>query len=216
VAPTPNSIRCLTAVDFREPKDAVHKGRTSFNKKESLLDLIDLKDPKLTKHSKAVAGYAEKIGIRLGVEKKRLPVLKEAGLFHDIGKIMIDSAILNKKDAFTTRETAVIQCHSERGMRILSSFQMKEAIIDVAWHHHERWDGEGYPDGLKEEEIGYFTRIISVADCIDAMADNRPYRRHLSDKEIIEQLEKAKGTQLDPQITEVAIQLIKEGNLINN
>lgn len=216
VAPTPNSIRCLTAMDFNEPRDAVHKGRSNFSRKETLLDLIDLKDPKLTKHCKAVAGYAEKIGMRLGIEKKRIPVLREAGLFHDVGKIMIDSSILNKKEAFTVRETATVQGHSEKGMRILSFFQMKEVIVDVAWHHHERWDGEGYPDGLSGEEIGYFTRIISVADCIDAMADNRPYRRHLADKEIIEQLKLAKGSQLDPQITDVAIKLIEEGNLINN
>lgn len=194
--------------------DTIYDSRKTVRVVDSLYNCIDLKDPKLARHCQAVASYSVRIASALGYKQKELKKLSDAALLHDVGKIMVDTVILNKQGQLTDREFLQIRGHSERGMRILAGFRVGDLATDVAWHHHERWDGQGYPDGLKTEEINRLTRIVSVADSIDAMAENRPYRNHLNDEEIITQLTVGSGKQFDPEIAEAAIKLIRLGKLV--
>lgn len=195
----------------RKKSDNIHNARLANLKlTESLLALINLKDPHIANHCMAVAKYAMAIGKELELEGNQLDLLNQASLLHDVGKVLIDDKIINKRTKLTSAEYHKIQTHPEKGMRILAAFVLSEAIVDAAWHHHERWDGKGYPDGIKEESIFLITRIICIADAIDAMSEDRPYRKHLNDDEIIEQLREERGKQFDPQLVDVAIKLIEE------
>lgn len=193
--------------------DTIYISRRNIRIVDALFNCIDLKDPKLARHCQAVAAYSLHIASAMGLGHD-LRKLREAALLHDIGKLMVDTAILNKQGSLTDREFLQVRGHSERGMRFLSFFRLGDIATDVAWHHHERWDGQGYPDGLKENEIHQFTRIVTVADAVDAMAENRPYRNHLSDDEIISQLSAGIGRQFEPDIAETAIRLIQSGELV--
>lgn len=200
--------------ESRKDNDTIHKKRTkNATIMRMLFSLIGLKHPPTANHSESVARYASIIGKALNLPGDQLDKLNQAALLHDIGKIMVDNCVLNEKKPLTDRDFLQIRSHAEKGMRILTQFQMNDYIIDAAWHHHERWDGEGYPDGIQGESISLITRIVCIADALDAMADDRPYRKHLSDDEIIKQIEKGKGSQFDPGIADVVIKLIKEKRL---
>ncbi len=178
---------------------------------DSLFELININHPRTGNHCRAVAYYANLIGKEAGFDKFQLKTLSEGARLHDIGKIMIDNALLDKKGKLKERELMQLHQHAELGMRILESFHMNQTIIDMAWHHHERYDGEGYPDGLRGDDISVFTKIISVADIIDAMATDRLYRKHLTYDELLKEMHRAKGTQLDPDFTDIAIRLLEKG-----
>ena len=200
--------------ESRKDNDTIHKKRTkNTNLMGMLFSLIVLKHPPTSDHSESVSRYATIIAKALNLPGDQIDKVKQAGLLHDIGKIMVDNCVLNKKKPLTERDFLQIRSHSEKGMRILTQFKMNNYIIDAAWHHHERWDGEGYPDGIQGESISLITRIVCIADALDAMADDRPYRKHLSDEEIIKQIEEGKGSQFDPDIADVVIKLIKEKRL---
>lgn len=187
------------------------QGKRHGSVTDSLFELIKIKDPRTGNHCRAVAYYANLIGKEAGFDKSQLKTLSEGARLHDIGKIMIDNALLDKKGKLKERELMQLHQHAELGMRILESFHMSQTIIDMAWHHHERHDGEGYPDGLCGDDISVFTKIISVADIIDAMATDRPYRKHLMYDELLKEMHRAKGTQLDPEFTDIAIRLLEKG-----
>ena len=164
-------------------------------------------------HCESVSRYSLIIGKELNLPGDQLDKLNQAALLHYIGKIMVDNCVLNKKKPLTERDFLQIRSHSEKGMRILTQFHMNDFVIDAAWHHHERWDGGGYPDGIQEESIPLITRIVCIADALDAMTEDRPYRKHLSDDEIIKQIERGRGSQFDPEISDIVIKLIKEKKL---
>lgn len=180
----------------------------------ALFRLIEIKDMKTATHSKKVASYAVAIGREFIEDKETLRLLKHAALLHDIGKIMCDGAVLNKQGKLSDRDRLHLYLHPIYGMKILEGFHLDDAIVEGAWHHHERFDGTGYPDGLKGEEITLLTRIISAADIIDAMSTNRAYREGKPTNEIIDELDKAKGGQLDPDTAEATIELIEEQKII--
>ena len=136
--------------------------------------------------------------------------MKIAGLIHDIGKIGVDETILNKPGSLSTDERASIEKHPEIGWRLLSSTNEFSELARFVLHHHERWDGCGYPNGLKGEEIHIEARIIAVADAYDAMTSQRSYREALSKKEAIKELKKCSGTQFDPEIVEIFVHRILE------
>ena len=190
--------------------DLVHYMRTKEKTcLHALLEIVRLKDPHLLCHCESVANISLKIGKELKLPGDQLDHLRQAGLLHDIGKVLIDGYILNKNEILTEAEFIQIKTHPERGMRMLAAFGSPEYLVDAAWHHHEHYDGTGYPDGLSGETIHLFTRIISLADAIDAMSEDRPYREHLKDWEIISELEKGRGSQFDPLLVDIAVGLIK-------
>lgn len=174
---------------------------------------VDAKDENTSQHSQRVSEYAVMIGQRLGMSKEECRNLKRAALLHDIGKIGIPDRILNKPARLTDEEYAIMKTHVIRGGEILKDFTLIENVVDGALYHHERYDGKGYAHGLKGEEIPLYGRIIGVADAFDAMTANRVYRQKLDFSFVLEELERCKGSQFDPKMADIMLELVKDGSI---
>jgi diguanylate cyclase (GGDEF)-like protein/putative nucleotidyltransferase with HDIG domain len=176
---------------------------------QSLIAAVEAKDPFTKNHSMNVANYAEKIGLVLGYSPEEISVLRCAATLHDIGKIGTPDAVLTKPSRLTDDEFEVIKCHAKVGADILShtQFLLKEALLVL--HHHERYDGKGYPEGLRGDAIPEGARIINICDAIDCMLNVRSYKKGFDLAFVVEELEINKGLQFDPKITTIAIDLLK-------
>ena len=174
---------------------------------------VDAKDENTSQHSQRVSDYSVMIGRKLGMSAKECENLRRAALLHDIGKIGIPDRILNKPARLTDEEYAIMKTHVVRGGEILKDFTLIENVVDGALYHHERYDGKGYAHGLKGEEIPLYGRIIGVADAFDAMTANRVYRQKLDFSFVLEELERCKGTQFDPKIADIMLELIRDGSI---
>ena len=172
---------------------------------------IDAKDKYTIGHSQRVAAYAMEIGRRYGLSPEQLEQLHYSGLLHDIGKIGVSDRILNKNGKLTPEEYDVIKRHPAIGGDILKEFTTMPWLQDAARYHHERYDGTGYNEGKKGEEIPLYARIISVADAYDAMNSTRVYRSSLTTEVIYQELEKGKGTQFDPAFAQIMMDMINDG-----
>lgn len=180
----------------------------------ALAAAVDAKDSYTARHSLMVADYAEAIGRRLGLSAGQLEVLERACLIHDIGKIAVPEAILLKPGRLDAEEFEVIKCHAVRGAEIVESIPFLRPSADAVRHHHERYDGRGYPDGLEGEEISVLARVLAVADTFDAMTSDRPYRRGLSIEEAREELERCIGNQLCPTAVPALLEAIEAGEIV--
>lgn len=180
---------------------------------ETFTGFIDAKDPYTNGHSKRVAKYTRLIAQEMGFEGEDLDRIYYTALLHDCGKIGVPDNILGKPGKLTDEEFKIIKSHTVRGGEILKSFKSLEHVEDGARYHHERYDGHGYPEGKEGENIPLIARMICVADSFDAMSSNRVYRNHLTKEQVIEELEKNKGKQFDPQIADIMLRLIKEGKI---
>ena len=172
---------------------------------------IDAKDPYTEGHSRRVADFSVQIAKKMGLSEEDCERLKYIALLHDIGKIGVPDNILKKPDRLTDEEFATIKQHTVEGGDILQNFTMLPGVTEGAKYHHERYDGNGYCYGLKGKDIPLFARIISVADAYDAMNSSRCYRKALDKDIILSELEKGKGRQFDPDIADIAIDLITSG-----
>ena len=164
--------------------------------------LLDLKDLNTGVHSTRLAEWGMRVGQELGLEEAVLQNLEIAALLHDIGKVGIPDAILRKPGRLDTAEYELMKKHSEYGwavLRMLPGFE--RAALDIL-HHHESFDGRGYPAGLKENEIPIVSRIVCVIDAFDAMVSSRPYRQGLPYEEAVRRLTEASGTQFDPVVVQ--------------
>ena len=174
---------------------------------------VDAKDENTSQHSQRVSEYSVMIGQRLGMSKEECENLRRAALLHDIGKIGIPDRILNKPARLTDEEYAIMKTHVIRGGEILKDFTLIENVVDGALYHHERYDGTGYAHGLKGEDIPLYGRIIGVADAFDAMTANRVYRQKLDFSFVVNELERCKGTQFDPKMADIMLELIRDGSI---
>ena len=177
---------------------------------ETLRLIVDAKDQYTRGHSDRVSDYSVLIGKELGLEQEKLEILRIGGLFHDIGKVGIPDSILLKPGKLTDEEYTEIKKHPSTGARILSSAKIFEDFIPIVKHHHERYDGFGYPDKLKGEEIPYLARITAVADTFDAMTSKRPYRNSLPLDIVKEEFRKYSGIQFDPTIAKVFLEILEK------
>ena len=183
----------------------------SFRTIQTLANAIDAKDPYTRGHSTRVSRYSVLLAEALGWSAERVSGLRYAALLHDIGKIGVPDSILNNPRKLTDAEYAIIKSHTTMGSDILRDRTMVRPAENVARSHHERWDGTGYPDGLKGEEISEEARIVAIADAFDAMSSNRIYRKACEPEYILRELERGRGTQFDPAFTDVFLSLLKEG-----
>lgn len=174
---------------------------------ETLVGTIDAKDKYTNGHSVRVAKYSKMIAERLGKSQEECKQIYYVGLLHDIGKIGIPDEIINKTSRLTDEEFAVIKTHPDVGYNLLNKLSKIENVSVGAHYHHERFDGRGYPEGLKGEEIPEIARIIAVADTYDAMTSNRSYRNAMSQEKVRGELEKGKGTQFDAKFAEVMLEI---------
>ncbi|GIV77562.1 MAG: hypothetical protein KatS3mg050_1956 [Litorilinea sp.] len=170
---------------------------------------IDLRDPYVLEHSMHVARYAALIAETLGLPPERVELVRKAGLVHDIGKLAIPEAILFKPDRLTPEEYRIVKDHVTIGADLLKEFQALHQLVPFVRHHHERYDGTGYPDRLAGEEIPLEARILGLADAVEAMASDRPYRRGMSVEEILAEVERHQGTQFDPQVVQAFRKLVE-------
>lgn len=181
----------------------------------TIANTIDAKDEYTRGHSKRVSEYSALIARELGLTEKEIQDICSIALLHDIGKIGVPDAVLNKPGKLTQEEYQLMKQHTVIGAEILKDIGMLPGIDIGAKYHHERFDGKGYPDGLKGEEIPYLARIIAVADAYDAMTSNRVYRKHLTDERVLEELKNGVGSQFDPRASKALIRLIEEKRLAN-
>lgn len=201
---------------FKKAEDNMYRNKL-FNRSTEKNDTINTimkslyeKNPREENHSQRVSKYAVMIGKALKLSKDRINSLKIASVLHDIGKIAIDDRILDKPGKLTDDEYEEIKKHPEIGYRILSTSTQYLDIAKDVLHHHERYDGKGYPRGLKAEDIPMNSRIISVADAYDAMTFSRPYKASLSKEEALKEIKDCSGTQFDKHVAKVFIKIMEE------
>ena len=173
---------------------------------------VDAKDRYTRNHSERVALYATAIAVRMGLPIEHVERIAIAGTLHDVGKIAVPDRVLLKPAALTDDEFGVVQTHSVEGERMVCALGMAEI---GAWirHHHERWDGKGYPDGLAGETIPLPSRILGAADAMDAMTTARAYRQALSLEQATEELSEQAERQFDPRVAGCLVELLNEGTL---
>ncbi len=176
----------------------------------SLRLVVDAKDTYTRGHSDRVAYLSHRLSQAMGQDEDFCERVRMAGLFHDIGKLAVPDRILLKAGPLTPEEYAVIQKHPEDSARILSAVSLFRDLVPAVRAHHERMDGRGYPDGKKGKEIPLEARIIAVADAFDAMLSDRQYRKGRPLEQVIQEVEKEKGKQFDPQVADALLQLIRE------
>lgn len=176
---------------------------------ETLRTTVEAKDPYTRGHSDRVSAYSVLLGKKIGLSEEDLKTLQIGGLFHDIGKIGITDTILLKSEKLTEEEYLEIKNHPEIGVTILSKSRIFNNILPIVQHHHEKYDGSGYPGKLAGDSIPLLARIVSIADSFDAMASQRPYRYSISIELIKRELEKNKGLQFDPDLCDKFIEILE-------
>ncbi|MGB6128348.1 MAG: HD domain-containing phosphohydrolase [Psychrilyobacter sp.] len=172
---------------------------------ETIMNTLNEKDNSSEIHSRIVSNISEKIALAYGMDRQDIAEVKTAGLLHDIGKIMIPISIITKEGKLTTEEYDLIKGHPEIGFRILNSTHDMRNISNIVLNHHERWDGMGYPRGIKAEKIPLQSRIISIADTFDAMTSKRTYQKICTNKEALDEIIRCSGTQFDPELVQIFI-----------
>lgn len=190
-----------------EAKDAIKE--LSVEVMEALAHTIDAKDEYTKGHSIRVANYSKMIAEKMGLNEEQCENVYYMGLLHDLGKIGVPNEIINKPDKLTEEEYEIIKKHPGTGYNILAEMKSRPDLAIGAHWHHERYDGTGYPDHKKGEEIPLEARIIAVADCYDAMTSNRSYRKYLDQEKVKAELRRVSGTQLDGKAVEAMLGIIE-------
>jgi putative nucleotidyltransferase with HDIG domain len=176
---------------------------------KSLITLLDTRVPQEYTHSPYFSKLVTAIGEQMYLDEKQIESLKYASLLHDAGKIDIPSEILTKTSKLTPREYNIIKRHPLKGAQILRHLQILKPVIPIIMHHHERFDGSGYPSGLKKGQIPQGARIMAVADAFEAMVYGRPYRERKNVNEAIKEIKKKSGSQFDPRVVEAFLKIIR-------
>ena len=161
---------------------------------------LEARDPYLRGHSARVTTFAESLARLLGWAGERLEVLRLGGSLHDVGKISINASVLRKAGPLTEKELGQIRRHPVTGARLVECFDDFQAALPYVLHHHERWDGSGYPHGLQGETIPFEARLLGVVDAFDAMTSRRAYRPALTVEQALDELERCAGSQFDPEL----------------
>jgi len=181
---------------------------------QALASAIEAKDPYTRGHSERVAQYAVKISREMGLPEDRVEIIQYAALLHDIGKIGISDRILNKPGSLSDIEFESIKSHPAIGSQIIKGVRFLEKASELVKHHHEKRNGTGYPDGLKEDQIPLGAEILSVADIFDALTSDRPYRKAWSIEKAVDQLKKEAEIQLNPKVVNALIRVWQKEGVI--
>jgi putative nucleotidyltransferase with HDIG domain len=177
---------------------------------ESIADTVDLRDPYTGGHSRRVTEYTERILSSMGMRGPEVDLVIWAARVHDIGKIAVPDGVLNKPGPLTDEERAVMESHADRGAEFLSRYPQFERGVDIVRHHHERWDGHGYPHRLQGTQIPFGARVIAVADSYDAMTSDRPYRRGIAPARAASILREGRGTQWEGSIVDAFLRSVAD------
>lgn len=184
-----------------------------FDTVRALTSAIDASDPYTRGHSERVTHYSVAIAREMRLSERRVQAIEYAGFLHDMGKVGIHHDILTKPGTLTDAEWKIMREHPAIGARIVSDLDFLKGAREVVLYHHERYDGQGYPEGLKGERIPLEARIAKVADAFDAMMSNRPYRPALGKERAVEELLNGKGTEFDPSVVDAFLKVLREGKI---
>ena len=179
----------------------------------SMARWVEIKDPYTEGHLRRIAGFSEQTALALGLSAEQARIVRYAGVLHDIGKIGVREAVLRKPGPLDAEEQTELRRHAQYGAAIVSPMRFAADVAPIVLAHHEHWDGGGYPHALRGEQIPLGARIISVVDAYDAMTSDRPYRRSLGDPEAVRRLRAGSGTQWDPHVIEVFLELMRQDKL---
>ncbi|HZK56318.1 MAG TPA: HD-GYP domain-containing protein [Desulfosporosinus sp.] len=196
----------LTNIELKKSLKALDE---SQNMVLTLIQALESKDTYTCGHSERVAEVVIKFARYLGLSELDQTALWRTGILHDLGKLGIPDAILNKNGPLTTEEWTIMQSHPANSELICSKLNFTRGILPIIRSHHERYDGTGYPDRLKEDDIPFLARIITIADSVDAIISKRPYRHARSLDEALNELEKGAGTQFDPYLVQAFLDFTK-------
>jgi putative nucleotidyltransferase with HDIG domain len=185
-----------------------------INSIRALAAAIDAKDPYTRGHSERVARYSSLVAKEMGLPSEDVRRVRLSALLHDVGKIGIDDRIIRKPTALTEEEFEIMKSHPVKGAAIMDAIPELHDVIPGMKHHHERWEGGGYPDGLAGEEIPLQARIVSVADTFDAMTTTRPYQRAMEISYVFQRIRQLAGVRYDPAVVEALVQSYEKGDLI--
>jgi diguanylate cyclase (GGDEF)-like protein/putative nucleotidyltransferase with HDIG domain len=181
----------------------------SLNHALALAANIDAKDYHTAGHSQKVSQYAVAIAVAMNLPKEKIAYIRAAGLLHDIGKIALPDYLLRKEGPLTDDEWILIKAHTKIGMEIVGQISELADCLPAILHHHEHYNGKGYPNGLKSENIPLEARILAIADAYDAMTSTRPYRKQLSPQQALDELKSYAGTQFDPSLVDIFCKIIE-------
>ena len=177
---------------------------------ETLSEIIDLRDPYVLGHSKQVSYYATEIAKSLKLNDRQVDLIRKGALLHDIGKLGIPEEILSKPSRLTAEEYEIIKRHAALGAELVGRSPSLRSLIPIIRHHHEFFNGAGYPDGLKGNQISIEARIVAIADAIEAMSSDRPYRKALPPTSVISEIKKYAGSQFDPLVVDAAVRMVEK------
>ncbi|MEW6116183.1 MAG: HD domain-containing phosphohydrolase [Nitrospirota bacterium] len=201
------SNQVAIAVENTRLRDELNE--TFYNTMQALAETIEMRDPYTGGHTRRVMEYSLAIGRRIGLTRREMVRLRLAAILHDIGKIGVRDTILLNPGRLTSEEFGEMRKHPEFGAAVLSRIKKLRGVIPGIKYHHERYDGSGYPEGLKGEAIPLLARIVAVADAFDAMTTNRPYRKGLSWENALAELQKHSGRQFDPAVVKAFLDYFK-------
>jgi diguanylate cyclase (GGDEF)-like protein len=203
----------LSSKILSEPQDdaGIYARRNGLSAIYALVSTVEAKDPYTYGHSRKVNTYAVALAEAIGLSPEEVSRVSTAALLHDIGKIGIPDKVLNKKGKLNKEDWEAIKTHPRLGAIIVGNVPNLVPCVSSILHHHERWDGGGYPEGLKGEEISMEARILAIADSYEAMSSARPYRPALCSEKVLKELRRGAGSQFDPKLVEVFLDLIKAG-----
>jgi HD-GYP domain-containing protein (c-di-GMP phosphodiesterase class II) len=191
--------------DLRITKEQLERAVAGTIQAISLM--VEIRDPYTAGHQRKVANIACAIAAELGLPQEQVDGIRMAGLIHDMGKICVPAEILCKPGSINEYEFGLIKCHSHTAYDILKGIEFPWPIAQIVLQHHERMDGSGYPDGISGKSLIFETRIVAVADVIDAMASHRPYRPALGLEMAFDEISKYKGTRYDPEVVGACLKL---------
>ena len=190
--------------------------RTNLGIAAALAAALEAKDAYTAEHARSIADMAVHVGVKLGMTLEQVRDLRLGAILHDIGKIAVPDAILNKPSALTAEEFEIVKGHTVAGEQILAPVPFLEAVREIVRHDHERWDGHGYPDGLRGAEIPLGSRIVFVVDAFHAMTSDRPYRIAMDEDEAVERLRAGAGTQFDPVVVQAFVRVLRRRRRLTN
>jgi putative nucleotidyltransferase with HDIG domain len=198
-----------TAIAYIAFKNVKEMGQNTREMLIHMADAVDLRDPYTGGHSRRVAELASRIVQHMQILGIEAELIETAARLHDIGKIGIPDAVLNKPAEFTPQDRAIMEQHSEKGADLLSGYVDFARGADIVLSHHERWDGGGYPHHKKGHEIPFGARVIAVADSFDAMTTDRPYRRARTVVQAAQILREGSGSQWDPEVVTALLEILE-------
>jgi putative nucleotidyltransferase with HDIG domain len=208
-----STIAAQASIAIRNARLYEAQETTYLNTVQALVSAIEASDAYTRGHSERVTRYSIALAKRMGMEGEPLKQLEQAAILHDIGKIGIDVALLHKKEKLTAADIDVLKLHPSIGVRILEPIHFLGTVREIIEQHHERFDGNGYPNGLSGEEWRLEGKILAVCDTYDAMTSDRPYRKALSHGIAIQEIRDHSGLQFDPEVAAAFIQICEEGRL---